>query len=70
MTGIEALAPFIRPEERGDPPFGPFDKNCSALRWSQRKYGNTNYISAFIPTSRLEDFLEGGEERGGCNFYV
>jgi hypothetical protein len=52
-----------------DPPPGPFDKDCSDLRWVYRKYSKEIYLSVFIYEARLPDFLEGERRRGGSSFY-
>lgn len=74
MEGITVLPAFIRPEARvaalSSPPSGPFNRNDSALRWSWRRFGGKTYKSAFIPTSRFEDFVDGEEELSGCRFFV
>ena len=48
---------------------GPIDFNHPNLTWEKRSYGNKEYLSAYIPSDREEDFVEGEGRRTKCEFY-
>lgn len=43
--------------------------NSDILTWTERKYRQTCYKSAFIPVSRTDDFIEGEKQRGSTSFF-
>ena len=76
MNEINAEPANLPPEKRRSllciPPPGEFDANCSSLQWVKRVYDKKSkltYDSVFVPYSRVDDFLAGECNRGGCLFY-
>lgn len=55
-----------------NPPPGPFDFDCSHLRWTLRRSGKDKepYHSAFIPADRYKDWEAGENSRGGKWLFI